>query len=149
MDETWTTHALPILNHVAEHEEGPPGRILDVKDMAEALGLDPQRTSHEVARLLEDGYLSGKAGDGSMADASPVADIIGARLAPRGARTVGLWPPDDLGEAFVRLLNERADSEPDPTKKARLRTMASHVADIGKGAVGSMLADLGRYGLLG
>ncbi len=149
--ETWYSRALPILGAVRDVEATDDSYVFQIGDLADRTGLDPRQVVVEVERLIEGGYLSGKLG-GPMSggDVRPW-HVSNARLAPAGARVVGLWPSSDPYEALLALLERRLAEAPDEDTRSRLRKVRDTITglgrDVGSNLLANLLVELGRGGL--
>ncbi len=74
-----------------------------------------------------------------------------ARLAPAGARAVGLWPSSDPYEALLALLDRRVVEAPDEDTRSRLRRVRDTITglgrDVGSNLIANVLVELGRGGV--
>ncbi len=150
-DDTWYSRALPILQAVREVEGTDESYVFQIGDLADRTGIDPRQVVVEVERLIEGGYLSGKLG-GPMSggDVRPW-HVANARLAPAGARVVGLWPSTDPYEALLALLERRVAEAPDEETRSRWRKVLDTITglgrDVGSNLLANVLVELGRGGL--
>ena len=149
--DTWYSRALPILEAVRDTEGSDESFVFMIGDLADRTGLDPRHVVVEVERLIEGGYLSGKLGGPvSGGDFRPM-HISSARLAPAGARVVGLWPPDDPYEALLTLLERRVAEAPDEETRSKWRKARDSIAglgkDVGSNVIAGVLVEFARGGL--
>jgi hypothetical protein len=74
--------------------------------------------------------------------------INNARLAPAGARVVGLWPSTDPYEALLALLERRVAEAPDEETRSKWRKVRDTIGglgkDVGTNLIASLLVELGR-----
>lgn len=146
-DETWYSKCLPILEAVREVERTDESFLLQIGWLADRTGLDPNDVVLEVERLIEDGYLSGRLGGPlSGGDVRPW-HVANARLAPDGARAVGLWPRDPY-EALLTVLDRRIAEAPDDDTRSKLRKVRDRFvalgSDVGTNLFASVLFELIR-----
>ncbi len=149
--DSWYSRALPILEAVRDVEGSEESSLLMIGALADRTGLDPRHVAVEVERLIEGGYLSGKTGGPILAGDSRAGHVSRARLAPAGARVVGLWPSDDPYEALLALLERRVAEAPDEETRSRWRRARDTVIglgkDVGTNLLAGVLVELGRGGL--
>ncbi len=72
------------------------------------------------------------------------------RLAPAGARVLGLWPSSDPYEALVNLLERKIAEAPDEGTRSRFRKVRDRIAglgkDVGTNPIANILVEFGRRG---
>jgi DNA-binding MarR family transcriptional regulator len=133
--DLWETRALPILRYIAEHEGEQ--RFINIGELAEATGIEPNLVTVEVERLLDAGYIPGelvKMGTGG--DPRPWF-LDKSRLTERGARAVSLWPK---AEQLLQVLEARAKDEPDPSRKRALMTLVGALKELGIPVISEILS---------
>lgn len=150
-NDSWYSRALPILQAVGEVEGTEDAYGLRIGDLADRTGLDPRQVAVEVERLLDGGYVSGQlAKSASRGNVRPWR-ISSARLAPAGARAVGLWPSDDPYEALLALLERRVAEAQDEETRSKWRRVRDTIGglgkDVGSNLLASVLLELSRGGL--
>lgn len=149
--DTWYSRALPILEAVRDVEGSEESFLFMIGDLADRTGLDPHHVVVEVERLIEGGYLSGKVGGPTSGGDFRPWHISNVRLAPTGARVVGLWPSDDPYEALLALLDRRLAEAPDEDTRSRLRKVRDGITglgkDVGTNLIAGVLVELARGGL--
>ena len=134
---TWEMRELVILRAIQRaQEEGA-----DANAAAKAaVDLSPEVYRETVASLADGRYIVAtiqRAWGGGVV----VARV--ERLTPEGRRAVGQWPSEtDAAALLVALLEERADAEPDPEKRGRIRQAAAAVGGVGRDVVAEVLARL-------
>jgi hypothetical protein len=149
--DTWHSRAVPILEAVRDVEGMEEAYGLQIGYLAERTGLDPNHVAVEVERLIEGGYLAGTlAKPMSGGDVRPWR-VSSARLAPTGARAVGLWPPSDPYQALLALLERRVAEAPDEETRSKWRKVRDTILglgkDVGTNLIANVLVELSRGGL--
>ena len=133
--DLWETRALPILRHIAAHEGEQ--RFINIGELAEATGIEPNLVTVEVERLLDAGYIAGDLVK-SMTGGDPRPWFLDkSRLTERGARAVSLWPK---AEQLLQVLEARASQEHDPGRKKALLTLVGAVKDVGVPVIAEILS---------
>jgi len=149
-NDVWYSRALPILKAVRDIEGSDESYVFMIGDLADRTGLEPKQVVVEVERLIEGGYLSGKL-DKMISDNVRPWHINNARLAPAGARVVGLWPSTDPYEALLALLERRVADAPDEETRSKWRKVRDTIGglgkDVGTNLIANVLVELGRAGL--
>jgi hypothetical protein len=150
-DDAWYSRALPILEAVRDIEGSDESYVFQIGALADRTGLDPRHVVVEVERLIEGGYLSGKLAKMMTGGDVRPWHVNNARLAPAGARVVGLWPSNDPYEALLAVLERRVTEAPDEETQSRWRKVRDTIAglgkDVGTNLIAGVLVELGRSGL--
>ncbi len=150
-DDTWYSRAVPILRAVREVEGTDESYVLQIGSLADRTGLDPNHIVVEVERLIDDGFLAGKLAKLMTGGDVRPWHVNNARLAPSGARALGLWPSNDPYEALLALLERRVTEAPDEDTRSKLRKVRDTIAglgrDVGSNLIANVLVELGRGGL--
>lgn len=133
---------LPVLEYVYEH--GGQHELLGVVQIAEGTGLDALAVAESLDRLSGARYLAGRLRR-SMSGADPSPWFLeDSRLAERGLRVVGAWPSDDPYDALMALVVRQIASTEDPSRKTKLRALASSIRDVGQSVVAGLLVEYAR-----
>lgn len=150
-DESWYSRALPILEAVRDVESTDESYLLQIGTLADRTGLDPRHVVVEVERLLDGSYLSGKLTKLMTGGDVRPWHVSNVRLAPLGARAVGLWPSNDPYEVLLALLERRLAEAPDEDTRSRLRKIRDTITglgrDVGTNVIANLLVEVGRAGL--
>ncbi len=101
-------------------------------ELAAMTGIQPQDLMYALRSLREDDFISGSSLEVDQEDYPVAAD--GIRLRPKGLQQAGLWPTDDLGTAFVAVLDKAIAQEPDEEQRTKLQGVVIAAAK----AVGGM-----------
>jgi hypothetical protein len=141
VEDTWESVALPLMNAIAECESA--GSLAMVGALAQSASLDSEATLVELVRLVDAHYVTGDVQIMGEADNS---HIVNPMLSERGARAVGLWPPDDPYEALMALIEKQLVEENDEEAKTKLRKLRDALGEIGKGTVSGLLVALIQAG---
>lgn len=127
MDARWTSHELPVLEAVATitFDETRARAPIDLGELAQLLGRDLGSVRLSVQILADAGYLKLDGGIGAWTINS---------ITERGLRATGAWPDDAavLADRVVAALDERADSEPEPETRSRLRAASGALTGVGR-----------------
>ena len=102
--ESWTTTALPILEHVLRSETSNPDAATTA---ALELSTEDKAFHFALAALIEDGYLAGAGVFWPLGRGEPVISVDFLRLTPKGRRAVGDWPSGELGDVLIRVLEAK------------------------------------------
>jgi hypothetical protein len=139
--DLWESHALPILRYVADHESEMG--FVNIGQLADATGLDPNRVVVEVQRLIGDGYLPGEL-QMLMTGGDPRPWFLtSARLTGKGARALSIWPRAEL---ILETIERRATEEPDPARRRALAGLAASIKDVGVGVLAEVIAAAAKKG---
>jgi hypothetical protein len=130
---TWEDREIPILDAIAQAEEG--GAAPDFDDLVEATGLDSQTIQQGVQALHDAEYVTGL--DSSAGGIG--FRLIEMRLLERGKRQTGQWPAEDNFEDFVRLLKQRIEEADDPETKRGLQRVLETVTGVGSNVLAGVL----------
>src|SRR4051795_1485392 len=111
--ETWTRIAVPLLEHLANHEveyASAPGAI-ETRAIAEAESLDVAAAEQELSRLFKAGYV-----DGAFHSEGLPGDswMIVPTLTEKGARAARIWPPGEAAEALLTVIERRLQEAKTP-----------------------------------
>lgn len=134
MARTWETHELPVLQVIEEHE--PVERMAVIID-ALAGQLDQDEVEETARRLLRAGYI-----DAVDASGSADLELLEIRLEEKARVRLGQWPGDEIGEAFLALLRQQADTTTDEGERRRLDNAVSSLAAIGGQTLSGILTQL-------
>jgi hypothetical protein len=133
--DLWQTRAVPILQFIASHETEL--RTLTVGQISEGTGIDPKLVVPELERLIDGGYIPGELKKlMSGGDVRPWR-LSSPRLTDIGAQALRMWP---TAEHVLDVLATRAEEEPDPEKKSKLRALAEALRSVGTDVLGEVLA---------
>lgn len=138
--DTWRSIAVPILNNFAS-KENPESEIITIGKLAEVVDSDAASVADEVERLIRGGYMTGnlrKLLTGG--DPSPWP-LVGAKLLERGARVVGMWPPEELYQAILSILDQVEQISDQPTRTS-LQNLRSAFLNLGANTSAAVLAAL-------
>lgn len=135
VESTWLTREVPVLEAVAAAEE--EGAEANGEWLSERTGLGGAATSKGVQALLRADPPYVTAIDASTFGSTYFMDV---QLLERGRRTVGAWTNEEGGlDAFLDLLAERIDAEPDEAEKSRLTKLREAAQGLGKDVGTSLL----------
>ncbi len=137
-DDTWSSIAVPILNYVASIQN-PAIQVISIGKLAEAVGSNPMAVVDEVERLMAAQYMTGnltKLMTGG--DPSPWP-LVGVRLLERGARVVGIWPPEELYQAMLSVLDQ-VEQQSDEQTQTRLQRLRGAFIELGTNTASAVLA---------
>lgn len=123
----WEDTALPVLKAIRELQNASDNGYVDF-DSAIAEKLDKQMSEiGPQLRALRDGdyiVIRGEAPTGG----NPFG-LYAIRLAPRGLRTLGDWPSDEIQE-LVNVFKETVNKAETQAEKGRLRRLGVRIAEI-------------------
>ncbi len=140
-DDTWWSLAVPILNHLASIEN-PGTEVITMGQLAEVVDSNAFSVADEVERLIDAGYMSGNLRQlMTGGDPSPWP-LVGARLLERGARVVGMWPPEELYQAMLSILDQQVEQNSDQQTRTRLQNLRSAFMQLGTNTAAAVLAAL-------
>lgn len=138
------THVLPLLREMAE---APLADDYAFRERAIQLGL--ARDMDEADRLLELTAASGQLNFRGQQNGTGAWDsVFDVRITPKGLETVGFWPADDagaayllerLGDAFAATADDLEADNADPETVGRLRSAARAIRTAGR----ELLVDVG------
>jgi hypothetical protein len=137
-EDTWNPVALPILNAIAqiEHEDVD---IISVSALAERANVDPGDAEAELELLMDGGFVRGHFLGGAGAD----RDYCDPGLAVPGARAVRRWPPEDVYDALVQILDQGISDEAiDPATRTKLQRFRDSLLQIGQSVATDFLVQL-------
>ena len=145
VEDTWKSRALPILEFIAAQSDL---NLMSIGTIADATSIEASDVVSEVERLIEGRYISSKLK--KLMTGSDVRPwfLEGTRIAERGARTIGMWPSDDIFEDLLKVLELQIDSTPDNDTKSRLERLRSSLLGIGS-SVGTALFTTWLQGIAG
>ena len=104
--DKWSDIALPALEAVRDLQaESSHGRVGSGADIAKKLEKPISEVEPQLQALRDDEYIIAK--QESPSDGSPVG-LYSIRLAPRGLRYLGEWPPTDI-ERLVDVVSRISD----------------------------------------
>jgi hypothetical protein len=124
----WDDRDFPILQAVQRLTTEARTTELD-PIVAEVGALPREVVSDSLNRLQEAGYIVGYYPPYAHGDPSDWWDV---RLAERGLRAVGQWPPSDQYTAIVAALDRFVDRQTDPDDRSRAERIRAAVLDGGK-----------------
>jgi hypothetical protein len=124
----WDDRDFPILQAVQRLTIDARTTELD-PIVAEVGALPREVVSDALIRLQEAGYIVGYYPPSADADPSDWWDV---RLAERGRRAVGQWPPSDEFAAIVEALDRFVDRQDNPQDRSRAERIRAAVLDGGK-----------------
>jgi hypothetical protein len=124
----WDDRDFPILEAVQRLTTETRTTELD-PIVAEVGALPREVVSDTLIRLQEAGYILGYYPPSADADPSDWWDV---RLAERGLRAVGQWPPSDEYAAMVTALDRFVDRQANPDDHSRAERIRAAVLDGGK-----------------
>jgi hypothetical protein len=129
MDQTWTARELPVLEVIVEYfDDHPDASHLLLQQIAAATGIDDLSVGKALVAL-------------ATADPTFIEPVevdqrvpIGVSGVTERARVaVGQWPsPEGLISDLVKALDRAAETEPDPERKSKLRTVAAVLGGIAR-----------------
>ena len=124
----WDDCDFPVLQAVQWLTvKGPPTQLDAI--VAEVGALPREVVSDSLNRLQEAHLIAGLYP--ATADGDP-SDWFDVRLAERGLRAVGQWPPSDEYAAMVTALDRFVDRQADPDDRSRAERIRAAVLDGGK-----------------
>ena len=126
----WDDCDFPVLQAVQWLTvNGPPTRLDAV--VAEVAALPQDVVSASLLRLREAHFISGDHPMRADDDGAPI-DWFDLRLAERGLRAVGEWPPSDQYAAIVEALDQFVERQVEPDDRSRAERIRAAVLDGGK-----------------
>jgi hypothetical protein len=131
IEDTWESRELPVLRAIARATANRHCSHGDVLDELEGSGLSEDQVMLSIEWLLDSTppFIT------AQADMESEEDVIGfywIRLTERGRRTVGVWPREDSYAAFLQLLEQRIQAEPDQEKRSRLTKFLEGAYGVGR-----------------
>jgi hypothetical protein len=139
--DKWNEVALPILAYVSRTDFDY--EHVTVGELAEAISVDVRSVATELRRLLEGGYLGGELAEYVVAPGGEGCwRMVGTRLTEKGSRAVGPWPPDELYQALVQVLDRQIESAADEGERSKLLRLKGVVRDMGVATMSGVLAEL-------
>jgi hypothetical protein len=135
--DTWESRALPILEFLSGTDD--KYSHCSIEEIAQATSVEPRGVVSELRRLLAGEYVIGEVRE-YLSDPPDVGSwrLVGTGLSEKGARAIGMWPPELLYSAFLELLEDRivsADSE----SKSKLIVVRDALVQLGVGVGTSLL----------
>ena len=122
----WKEIALPALQAIRELQGGDSAFGVTDKDIARKLGKPLSEVGHQLLALRDDNYIViGK-------ECPNTADPFGfrlIRLAPRGLRTLGDWPSEEIEELFSAL-NSALEAAKTPDDRGNLKKLIAKIAEV-------------------
>ncbi|MFC5230273.1 hypothetical protein [Pseudonocardia zijingensis] len=106
------------------------GRFVSREEVHAAVDdLDPHTVDQALRRLSTTGYIAGRG-----TARSAVVAIVG--VPEKGLRAAGFWPSrDEAIDRMLRALEEQAESETDPARRTKLRTVLASLREGGREVV--------------
>lgn len=139
----WTEIVLPLLRHIEQHEfiSRDKPKIYDNAQTAESLaieiGLEDRKNEviNEMYRLVDEGYI-----EYQDVMRTPVGDgYLGLSLTGKGARAIGLWPPDDLVDAFKAYIDLQIEQAESDAERKRWEQLKKSIANIASHLIGTAI----------
>lgn len=122
----WKEIALPALQAIRELQGEDSAFGVTDKDIARKLGKPLSEVGHQLLALRDDNYIViGK-------ECPNTADPFGfrlIRLAPRGLRTLGDWPSEEIEELFDTL-SSALEAAKTPDDRGKLKNFIARIAEI-------------------
>jgi hypothetical protein len=131
---TWETHERPILEAIANREQGPSGPPHS-GDVVADTGLPPTVVGHTLQRLYQNGYI--EANDVTTNDGMG-PEYMNIQLMEPGLRVVGVWPGDPF-DAVLAIVAHQLAIEPDDLKKGKLQQFRDGLVGVGRDVVTNVL----------
>jgi hypothetical protein len=134
-ESTWISNEQPILEAIRQAE-------LDHSDMARAAyeavpHLDNEDITNTIVSLRDAGFTGAQyvqTGGGLI----QVVDV--GPLTAKGRIAVGQWPPQELFDALLDLIDTRLASSLDDESRSKLEQLKAALVAVGTGAGGALLA---------
>lgn len=148
MSTMWERQDRSVLARLAVLDEQGKlggGRTYQSGDLAEDLGMEPQRVDHIVFRFIDQGYVREVSGRGMTAGYIGIHGVTGA-----GLQALGEWPaPTGDLQPLVDALLAAAEQTDDDEERGRLRTMATWASEFSQDVAANVAAAAAIYGIGG
>ena len=123
----WEDTALPVLQAIRALQEcSDNGLVMKDGDIARELGKPLSEIGPQLRVLRDDDYIEIDRETPSTADRFGLYWI---RLKPRGLRTLGEWPSDEVQE-LVNVFKEAVTNAETQAEKGRLKRLGTRIAEI-------------------
>jgi hypothetical protein len=141
--DTWSTVAVPLLEHVAAHEAEYAHRTsaIGLDEIAATTGLDAAAADLELKRLFDGGYLDGRYEHEYPAEASW---LLVPTLSERGARAAGVWPSSDPAEAMLAIIERKLDAARTAEERSFWQKIKDGFAGVPGSVTGSLAAEVAK-----
>jgi hypothetical protein len=141
--DTWTTVAVPLLEHFAAYEVEYAERMtaIPLGEVLIATGLDSRAAALELERLFDAGYLQGNFSREYPAEQSW---MIAPTLSELGARSVGRWPSRDAAEAMLAIIERRLNAAQTPEERSFWQKIRDGFAGVPGNIVGGLAVEVAK-----
>jgi hypothetical protein len=137
-ENTWSTREGLILEAMFEVSESG-GDIAQAAKSA-VPDLRSEVYMETIAALASDDYIDATV----MRDGMHRATSMPMALKPKGRRSIGQWPSENVADELDRVLARLAEAETDPVQKGKFQRLRAALADAGKDVAARTIAELAK-----
>jgi hypothetical protein len=137
-EDTWFSRDRPVLDElVVRVERIDEAGFPTVGEVAESTGLSTRDVGRAVQALNDAGLIQLE----RMLSGGDPSPWFVTGVSAQARVFVGAWPsPEGLAERIVVVLEQTAESEPDPERKSRIRSLLGGAGETAKAALVEILS---------